>query len=128
MDCSPPASSVHGFSRQQYWSGLPFPPPGDLLDPGIKAASLTFPALAGGFFTTSATWEVTHQNFPKRPMKVHVPRHCSPHMVHEGIKDYSQRSSLHLPNRSHCRSPSWERIQSLISNLVPPPLSTSLLL
>ena len=36
--------------RQEYWSGLPFPPPGDLADPGIKLASLVFPALACGFF------------------------------------------------------------------------------
>ena len=41
-----------GFSRQEDWSGLPFPPPGDL-------ASLLSPALAGGFFTTSATWEAS---------------------------------------------------------------------
>ena len=47
-----------GFSRQEYWSGLPFPPPRDLPDPGIESASLTFAALAGRFFTTSATWEV----------------------------------------------------------------------
>jgi len=47
-----------GFSRQEYWSGLPCPPPGDLSDPGIKPASLKSPALAGGFFTTSAIWEV----------------------------------------------------------------------
>ena len=39
-----------GFSRQEYWSGLLCPPPGDLLDPGIEPASLTSPALAGGFF------------------------------------------------------------------------------
>ena len=38
-----------GFSRQEYWSGLPFPSPGDLPDPGIEAG---FPALTGGFFTT----------------------------------------------------------------------------
>ena len=47
-----------GFSRQEHWSGLPCPPPGDLPNPGIEAASLMSPALAGGFFTTSATWEV----------------------------------------------------------------------
>ena len=47
-----------GFSRQEYWSGLPCPPPADLPDPGIKPPSLTSRALAGGFFTTSATWEV----------------------------------------------------------------------
>ena len=45
------------FFRQEYWSGLLFPTPGDLLDPGIKPASLVSPALAGGFFTTSATWK-----------------------------------------------------------------------
>ena len=46
-----------GFSRQEYWSGLPCPPPGNLLDPGIELASLTSPALASGFFTTAITWE-----------------------------------------------------------------------
>ena len=46
-----------GFSRQEYWSGLPCLPPGDLPHPGIKATSLMSPALAGGFFTTSNTWE-----------------------------------------------------------------------
>ena len=46
-----------GFSRQEYWSELACPPPGDLPDPGIELASLTSPALAGKFFTTSATWE-----------------------------------------------------------------------
>ena len=46
-----------GFSMQEYYSGLPCPPPGDIPDPGIKLASLTSPALARKFFTTSATWE-----------------------------------------------------------------------
>ena len=36
MDCSPPGSSVHVFPRQEYWSGLPFPPSGDFTDPGIE--------------------------------------------------------------------------------------------
>ena len=51
----PPLSM--GFSRQEYWRGLPFLPPGDLPDPGMEPASLPSPALAGGFFTTSAVWE-----------------------------------------------------------------------
>ena len=42
-----------GFSRQEHWSGLPFPSAGDLLNPGVESASLTSPALAGGFFTTA---------------------------------------------------------------------------
>ena len=43
-----------GFSRQEYWSGLPLPPPGDLPNPGIQPTSLKSPTLAGGFFTTIA--------------------------------------------------------------------------
>ena len=46
-----------GFSRQEYWGWLPFSPPGDLPDLGIKPVSLTSPASAGRFFTSSATWE-----------------------------------------------------------------------
>ena len=57
MDCSPPGSSVHGILWQEYWSGLPCPPPGGLPHSGMEPASLTSPALLGGFFTTSATWE-----------------------------------------------------------------------
>jgi len=41
-----------GFFRQEYWSGLPFPSPGDLPDPGIEPMSATAPASAGRFFTT----------------------------------------------------------------------------
>ena len=41
MDCSLPGSSVHVFSRQEYWIGLPFPFPGDLPNPGIKPTSPT---------------------------------------------------------------------------------------
>ena len=53
--CQAPLSM--GFSRPEYWNRLPFPSPGDLPDPGIEPASHSSPALAGGFFTTSATWE-----------------------------------------------------------------------
>ena len=48
VDCSPPGSSLHGFSRQDYWSGLPFPSPGDLPNPGIKPRS---PALQADALT-----------------------------------------------------------------------------
>ena len=52
------------FSRQEYWSGLPFPSPEDLLNPGIKPGSLVWPALAGGFFATSFWW-----GSPIRPLR-----------------------------------------------------------
>ena len=44
-----------GFSRQEYWSGLPCLPPGDLPDPGVEPVSLMTLVLADGFFTTSTT-------------------------------------------------------------------------
>ena len=54
--CQAPLSTE--FSRQEYWSGLPFPPSGDLPDPGIEPKSLgSLPASAGGFFTNNATWK-----------------------------------------------------------------------
>ena len=52
----PQAPPSMGFSRQEYWSGLPCRPTGDLSNTGIKLRSLTSPALADGFFTTSVTW------------------------------------------------------------------------
>ena len=55
VGCQAPLSM--GFSRKEYWSELPFPPPGVLPNPGIKPMSLMLPALAGGLFPTSATWE-----------------------------------------------------------------------
>ena len=54
------------FSRQEYWSGLPFPSPGDLPDPGMEHA---FPALAGKFFTTEP---------PGNPIQVLTARHSLP--------------------------------------------------
>ena len=54
------------FSGQEYWSGLPCPPPGDLHNPGIEPSSFLSPALAGGLFTTSAIWEAhTHLQWLK---------------------------------------------------------------
>ena len=72
------------LSRQEYWSGLPFSSPEDLPDPGITPSSLTSPALAGGFFTTSATWQALSRVYGlhishfkaasrHRPSTVHAP-------------------------------------------------------
>ena len=59
--CQAPLSL--GFSRQEYWGVFPGPPPGDLPHPGIKPESLMSPALADGFFTTSATWGASKRMF-----------------------------------------------------------------
>ena len=55
LDCSLPGLSVHGIL--QATPGMPYPPSRNLPDPGMEAASLTSPALAGRFFTTNATWK-----------------------------------------------------------------------
>ena len=57
-----------GFCRHEYWSGLPYPPPEDLPDPGIEPASPVSPALAGGFFTTEPPGKPTEG-------RVHVKNH-----------------------------------------------------
>ena len=62
--CQAPLSM--GFSRQEYWSGLPFAPPGDLPDPGSKPICLASPALADTFFTTNATWEAPDQPYSNK--------------------------------------------------------------
>ena len=54
MDVARQVPLSMGFLRQEYWSGLAFPTPGDLPNPGIKPEA---PALAGGFFTTVSPWE-----------------------------------------------------------------------
>ena len=57
MDCGPPGSSVHEIFRHEYWSGLPFPSPGDPPYPGIEPAT---PALADGFFTNRAIYSCSN--------------------------------------------------------------------
>ena len=62
MDCTHQAPLSMGFSRQEYWSGLPFPSPGNLPNSGIKPVS-------GRFFTTSATWEAPGTSISKHLLK-----------------------------------------------------------
>ena len=68
ITCQAPLSME--FSRQEYWSGLPFPSPGDLPNPKMEPASLASPALAGSFITTSylrSPWEYWIPNYLKLP-------------------------------------------------------------
>ena len=67
-----------GFSRQEYWSGLPCPSPGYLPNPGVEPASFMSPALAGGFFTTSTSlgspliYQILEYSVPRYLSKIHV--------------------------------------------------------
>ena len=68
-----------GFPRQEYWNGLPFPTPGDLPDPGIEPMSLVSPALAGGLFTSFATWKSSQElRTEDRAVKNQAPNITSP--------------------------------------------------
>ena len=65
MDCSPSGASVLRLPRQEYWGGLPCPPPGGLPNPGIELESLTS-VVAGGFFTTVPPREASPYSLPAR--------------------------------------------------------------
>ena len=67
------------FSRQDHWSGLSFPPPGDFLDPGIKTASPLSPALASGFFTTESPGKPFLHLMSTKTLKV-VVKPCNMHL------------------------------------------------
>ena len=79
------------FSRQEYWSGLPCPYPGALPNPGIKPMSLTSPALAGKFFTTSTTWEALNASALPPAQEASVGFEQERSLVKPGLwKDYQK--------------------------------------
>ena len=69
------ASLSMEFSREEYWSGFPFPSPEHLPDPGMEPTSLVSPAVAGGFSTTSPTWKAWYVHSVK--VEVLVAQSCS---------------------------------------------------
>ena len=69
MDCSPPGSSVPGILQARILERVAISPPRDLPNPGIKPTSLMSPELAGGFFTTGATWEAPNQLYSNKKFK-----------------------------------------------------------
>ena len=105
-----------GFSRQEYWSGMPCPPPGDLPDPGIEPASLLSSALAGRFFTTSATWKAPvafHRMFQLSVYmylmsKTHIP--CFPPFFLENANITRNKKPLEMASLI------FSRLKQLISN------------
>ena len=93
-----------GFSRQEYWRGLPFPPPGDLSDPGIESVSLVSPAFTGKFFCHWITWEAPLKNEDyelKEPALSQVKQTESESESHSVVSDSLQPHGLY----SSCNSP-----------------------
>ena len=76
-----------GFSRQEYWTRLPYSSLGDLPNPGLDPASLMSPALAGKFFTTSTTWEAptnVHDQIKKKSQSEKATNYMIPTICHSG--------------------------------------------
>ena len=96
--CSPPGSSFLGILRQECWSGLPFPPPGDLPDPGIKPTSLASPALAGRFFPAGRRGRL--QTLPDTGYgKLRGPQQSSPGGNSTGSPQHTYLgSTVHFPS------------------------------
>ena len=90
-----------GFSRKEYWNGLPCSSPTDLPDLGIEPLSLMSPALAGGFFTTRATWEALLSFQPSVTSR--LPSHMLSHSATLGACSSPQLGSL--PNYSCSLAP-----------------------
>ena len=100
MDCSPPGSSDLGiFQARTHWSGLPFPPPGDLPNPGIEPTSLMSPALAGGFFTTSVI---------SRTSLVALSVKSLPAMQETWVRSLGWKDPLEEGMATHSRILAWE--------------------
>ena len=102
-----------GFSRQEYWSRLACPPPRDFPNPGIKAEFLLSPALADGFFTTSAAWEI-----PKCQSLSRV-QLFEPHGLYtqpgSSIHGILQARTLKWVAVPFSRGSSWPRVQTQVS-------------
>ena len=85
------------FYRQEYWSGLPFPPPGHLLSPGIKPTSPVSPALAGGWSLYHwATWDLSWSQTSDHRERVSVSCGSGITFTLSGPKSPSEKDFLHL--------------------------------
>ena len=105
--CQTPLSM--GFFRQEYWSRLPFPPPGDLIDPGTEPMSLASPALAGRFYTIAYSYSYTYSIHIHIPIlfifiylfysytySIHIHIHISILFIYL-FYSYSYTYSIHIP-------------------------------
>ena len=96
--CQAPLSM--GFSKQKYWSGLSCPSPGDLSNPGLEPASLMSCAMAGGFLTTSATWQKGILLPPFSNLSSPIHALCSFSPTPDLLPAFTGASSLYLASSS----------------------------
>ena len=126
VSCQAPLSM--GFRRQEYWSGLPFPSPGDLPDPGIKPTSLIFcigRQVFFFFFTTSANWEVLFNPESESKTESEVtqscPTLCNPtdySLPGSSVHGIFQARVLEWVAIAFSRGSSWPRDWTQVSRIV----------
>ena len=96
------------FSRHKYWSSLPIPTPGDLPNPGIEPTSLVSPASAGGFFTTSATWEAIYVYLIRFAIQQKLTQHWKATIP--SVKKKSKRCQVFSSPCTHTKERPYEHI------------------
>ena len=121
-----------GFSRQEFCSGLPIPPPGDLPDAGVELTSRMFPALIGRFFTPSTTYRAYHtssnftqKHLPKRNKKIRLNREICINVHSSFIQNSIKLETIQMnkqtwkfPAGSVVRTPHFQpRVLSLVGEL-----------
>ena len=125
MDCSQAPPSM-GFSRQEYWRGLPCPPPGNLSNPGIEPTSLMSPALIGGFFTISATWEALLYIYTNSPPRgyTQIHRSCTRHHTIQPARTATHHGVSGVPTwqTAQCWLDTYSQTQVCTDARRPPPL------
>ena len=99
-----------GFSRQEYWSGLPFPSPGELLNPGVEPVFVRSPALAGGFFTISATWEALGCS-PGADKTTHISPHTASPFHQQKLSSLFCICSESPSSHTGCLGGLWSEVQ-----------------
>ena len=103
------------FFRQEYWSGLSCPSPGDLPNSGIKSTTLTSAALTGRFFTTSTTWEVRWGEVAQSCLTLCDPMDCN--LLGFSVHGSLQARILEWVAISFSRGSSWPRDQTRVSRI-----------
>ena len=111
MDYILPGSSIVEFSRQEYWSGYPFPSPGDLPDEGIEPTSLCLLHSGGRCFTSSTTWEaqccqefcfVFFLLYSRYGLWHLVGAHLHKHLLKEKVSEWTDEWTFGPDIQTHC--------------------------
>ena len=119
LHCSPPGSSVHGISGQEYWRGLPIPPPGHLPNPGIEPTSLASPTLAGRLFTTVPPGKSLNVFYHLQILKPIPLGRQLPHLFMQWVCGLRTDFTIHVRHRSTVYRKYDRKVKMLVAHLCP---------